>query len=100
VSVGDADGRVAVCLEVGRVVEGLVGSTRRCRARHRLAVRRGEAGVEVELRVDEGEVPRGLEAAKVAKVAKAVLGQKNTGSDPGVGADEACATHERVKGSE
>lgn len=56
-----------------------------------LTVRHGERGVDVEVRVDHGEIPRGAFAAPFgAEVGIAEFAEDDAGGDSGVGADETC----------
>lgn len=56
-----------------------------------LTVRHGERGVDVEVRVDHGEIPRGTFASPFgAEVGVAEFAEDDAGGDSGVGADETC----------
>ena len=83
--------RVPVCRVVRRARVRIIARTLAAGATDGLTIRNGEHSVDVEVRVDDGEIPGStLATPLLAEVGVAVLAQDDAGSDTGIGADETC----------
>lgn len=82
-------------IPIRRIIRGtrirIIGRTVAAGAADGLTVRHGERGVDVEVRVDHGEIPGGTFASPFgAEVGVAEFAEDDAGGDSGVGADETC----------